>query len=70
MIEELIAWNKDGNFDRVSSFGILMFARQEKIVTTSGKFGRGRDAENYKGNDEFFTKQWEKFARKNGIEIQ
>lgn len=70
LIEELIAWNKDGNFDRVSSFGILMFARQEKIVTTAGKFGRGRDAENYKGNDEFFTKQWERFARKNGIEIQ
>lgn len=70
LIEELIAWNKDGNFDRVSSFGILMFARQEKIVTTSGKFGRGRDAENYKGNDEYFTKQWERFARKNGIEIQ
>jgi hypothetical protein len=70
LIEELIAWNKDGNFDRVSSFGILMFARQEKIVTTSGKFGRERDAENYKGNDEFFTKQWERFARKNGIEIQ
>lgn len=67
LIQELIAWNKDGNFDRVSSFGILMFARQEKIVTTRGDFGKNKVSSNYKGNDEFFTKQWEKFQKKNGL---
>ena len=70
LIQELIAWNYDGNFDRVSAMGMLMTARQESIVTTRGDFGRKRDAgEGYKGNDEYFTKQWEKFARKNHIEM-
>ena len=70
LIQELIAWNKDGNFDRVSSFGILMAARQEKIVTTRGDFGKNRVSSDYKGNDEFFTKQWDKFSKKNGIKTQ
>lgn len=70
LIQELIAWNYDGNFDRVSALGMLMTARQESIVTTRGDFGRRREAgENYKGNDEYFTRQWEKFARKNHIEM-
>lgn len=70
LIQELISWNRDGNFDRVSSFGILMFARQEKIMTTRGEFGRNKVSDDYKGNDEFFTRQWEAFARKNHIDTQ
>lgn len=30
LLKELIYWNKDGNFDRVSSLGMLMILRQEK----------------------------------------
>ena len=29
LLEELIAWNPDGNFDRVSALGILMILREE-----------------------------------------
>lgn len=29
-LEELIAWNADGNFDRVSAMGMLMILREEK----------------------------------------
>ena len=68
LIQELIAWNKDGNFDRVSAFGMLMFASQEKLVTTHGDFGRKKTNQDYKGNDEFFQKQWENFARKYHID--
>ena len=69
LIQELIAWNHDGNFDRVSAMGLLMTARQEAIVTTRGDFGRERGVgQGYKGNDEFFTKQWENFKRKNHLE--
>ena len=47
-----------------------MFARQEKIMTTRGEFGRNKVRDDYKGNDEFFTRQWEAFARKNHIDTQ
>lgn len=30
-IEELIRWNEDGNFDRVSALGMLMILREEKF---------------------------------------
>lgn len=63
LIQELAFWNPDGNFDRVSAFGILMVARQEYIVTTRGDFGQNRQGtdKDYKGNDEYFTRNWEKF---------
>lgn len=66
LIQELAAWNPDGNFDRVSALGILMVARQELIVTTRGDFGQSRQSTNseYKGNDEYFRKNWEKFQRR------
>ena len=63
LIQELAAWNPDGNFDRVSALGILMVARQELLVTTRGDFGQNRqgtDAD-YKGKDEYFQKNWDRF---------
>lgn len=66
LIQELIAWNSDGNFDRVSALGMLMLARQDRIVSTRGDFGRknsGTD-NNYKGNDPFFKNQYQKFLQR------
>ena len=31
LIKELMYWNKDGNFDRVSALGMLMILKQERI---------------------------------------
>lgn len=35
-IEECIAWNPDGNFDRVSSMSMLMILREERMRTMEG----------------------------------
>lgn len=68
LIQELIAWNINGNFDRVSALGMLMWARQEMIVTVGGEFGKRDSRNDDKGQDEYFTKQWEQFAARNGID--
>lgn len=70
LLQELIAWNIQGNFDRVSALGILMAARQEMIVVTNGEFGKRDSREKDKSQDEFFTSQWEKFQRRNGMRGQ
>lgn len=68
LIQELIAWNINGNFDRVSALGMLMWARQEMITTVGGEFGKRDSRNDDKGQDEYFTKQWEQFAARNGID--
>lgn len=32
LLKELVLWNNQGNFDRVSSLGMLMLLRQEKLI--------------------------------------
>lgn len=63
LLQELAAWNIDGNFDRVSAFGMLMWARQDKIVSTRGEFGRnaGKEDSSYKGNDPYFERNWNRY---------
>ena len=31
LIKELIYWNKDGNFDRVSALGMVLILKQERV---------------------------------------
>jgi hypothetical protein len=52
-IKELIAWNEDGNFDRVSAMGMCMILREE-VRKYSDRLKQGEDDSDDLANDEFF----------------
>ena len=58
LIEELIAYNDVGNFDRISSMMMLMLLREDKMIMYGGDLkASSRDdtnSANYLGNDPFF----------------
>ncbi len=61
LIRELILWNKDGNFDRVSTMGMLMLLREDNIILYQGNIKPRDDAQtskDYLGNDDFFTSNY------------
>lgn len=63
LLQELIGFNEVGNFDRVSSMGMLMLLRQDKIIKCQGNFESTHDAPkdlNYLGNDPFFSNNYDK----------
>ena len=67
LLQELISFNHEGNFDRVSSLGMLMILREEMNVINRGDFTKQQDTTdaNYLGNDDFFKTNYEKkFGKK------
>lgn len=62
LLEELAMWNPDGNFDRVSSLGMLMLLREDKIILYDGNLSKSKDtvSADYLGNDKFFTNNYDK----------
>ncbi len=59
LLEELIQWNPENNFDRVSSLIMMMLIRQDKLKYIEGKNQdelRNRTRAGYLGNDPFFKK--------------
>ena len=61
LLEELIAWHNDGNFDRVSALGMLMIYREDiyKILVNN------KDRDKTKGQHlEFFHKQFKNMKSK------
>lgn len=62
LLEELAMWNPDGNFDRVSSLGMLMLLREDKMILYDGNLSKSRDTtpKDYLGNDDFFNKNYDK----------
>jgi len=57
-IEECIAWNSDGNFDRVSSAGMLFILREDRMKRTlSAKENQGRPVKRIT-DDAFFTRNY------------
>ena len=68
LIQELIQYNPDGNFDRVSSLIMLMLLREDRLIVTggSGKIDDDYD-DGYLGNDTFFTQNYEARFDKIGI---
>ena len=57
-LEECIAWNSDGNFDRVSAAGMLFLLREDRYKrTNSAKLNEGRTIKSI-ANDPFFTKNY------------
>lgn len=63
LIKELINYNTEGNFDRISSMGMLMLLRQEKMIQFQGKVSREKQEKanaNYLGNDPFFSRNYQR----------
>ena len=65
LLKELIAYNNYGNFDRVSSLGILMLYREQRLIDFNGNpTSVLSKSPNYMGNDEFFKKNYDlKFGK-------
>lgn len=69
LIKELINYNSQGNFDRVSSMGMLMLLREDKMITFQGNISKEkqeRASADYLGNDPFFERNYRasKFSTK------
>lgn len=61
LLKELINYNSEGNFDRISAMGMLMLLREDKMIKYQGNVGRDRqeNAENsYDGEDSFFKRNY------------
>lgn len=59
LLKELIGWNNEGNFDRVSSLGMLMLLREDKMITLGGDVTKAQQKRaKTLADDEFFTKNY------------
>ncbi len=68
-IEELIYWNPDGNFDRVSSAGMLFLLREDRLKRSEvAKDNQYKDIQTL-SNDAFFTKNYKSKTTKPPIRI-
>ena len=71
LLHELISFNSEGNFDRVSALGMLMLLREDRMILFQGNAKRSTENHieaDYLGNDDFFTKNYDvKFGRKTGM---
>ena len=62
LLQELSQWNVDGNFDRVSSLGMLMLLREDRMITCGGDVNKTKSNYNtpdYLGNDPFFKNNYD-----------
>ena len=57
LIEELVSFNMEMNFDRVHALKMLMLYREEKLILYQGDPRKGKEPNdaNYLGNDKFFS---------------
>lgn len=61
LIKELVNFNNEGNFDRISAMGMLMLLREDKMITYQGNISRERqerESASYLGNDPFFSRNY------------
>ena len=61
LLQELAQWNPDGNFDRVSSLGMLVLLREDKMITLGGDVSKAIEHNNESdlSNDKFFKKNYD-----------
>lgn len=69
-IEECIAWNPDGNFDRVSAMDMVMLLRED-VKTRVDSYKEGDKPENYRGfdNDDMIDENWQKYLHNNNLDM-
>ena len=62
LLKELINYNSEGNFDRISAMGMLMLLREDRMIRYQGdvsKEKQERDNNSYDGNDPFFKRNYD-----------
>ena len=62
LLKELINYNYEGNFDRISAMGMLMLLREDRMIRYQGdvsKEKQERANNNYDGNDPFFKRNYD-----------
>lgn len=61
LIKELIMYNSEGNFDRISAMGMLMLLREDRMVLYKGEVNKEKEEKarsGYLGNDSFFERNY------------
>jgi hypothetical protein len=62
LLKELINYNSEGNFDRISAMGMLMLLREDRMIRYQGyvsKEKQERANNSYDGNDPFFKMNYD-----------
>lgn len=62
LLKELINYNSEGNFDRISAMGMLMLLREDRMIIYQGdvsKEKQERANNSYDGNDTFFKRNYD-----------
>jgi hypothetical protein len=62
LLKELINYNSEGNFDRISAVGMLMLLREDRMIRYQGdvsKEKQERANNSYDGNDTFFKRNYD-----------
>lgn len=62
LLKELINYNFEGNFDRISAMGMLMLLREDRMIRYQGDVSKEKQerADNsYDGNDPFFKRNYD-----------
>lgn len=68
LIKELIQWNSEGNFDRVSSLGMLMLLREDRMILYSGDVQKMQVTKRKTlADDPFFQTNYKPERKKNMI---
>lgn len=69
LLKELINYNSEGNFDRISAMGMLLLLREEKMILYQGDMSKEKSDKirsDYLGNDPFFSKNYhDNYANQN-----
>lgn len=62
LLKELINYNPEGNFDRISAMGMLMLLREDRMIRYQGNISKEKQERannSYGGNDPFFKKNYD-----------
>lgn len=62
LLKELINYNSEGNFDRISAMGMLMLLREDRMIRYQGDVSKEKQESannNYDGNDLFFKRNYD-----------
>lgn len=62
LLKELINYNSEGNFDRISAMGMLMLLREDRMIRYHGDVSKEKQEianSSYDGNDPFFKRNYD-----------
>ena len=62
LLKELINYNSEGNFDRISAMGMLMLLREDRMIRYQGGVSKEKQEKansSYDGNDPFFKRNYD-----------